>query len=200
MQLRVQKLTLLLVLIFCNDLVIFSSLSTDGQGDQEFPAIDTEAPSSLTCRSEVNGWEPFKDNPDAPVGDASVMFHHKHFQLLENAIDSLTTRENSDGGVKHGSKHRLLYLIKTAAGILKATYRSEMEDKKAQEIDFFIETFDLNKNLIFGDAEYAISRNQQEKLRAPEEEPDEDDIIKLRSFITTAIQRTSDEFALQQKN
>ena len=78
--------------------------------------------------------------------------------------------------MKHGTKHRLLYLIKNAAGILKASYRSEMKDDNAMEIEYFLETFDLKKNLIFGDAEYANTQNRQEKLRVPEEEPDEKDV------------------------
>lgn len=136
----------------------------------------------------------FKKQPNAPSGDASTIFMRQHFEAFENAVDLICRREgdseNDESKVKHGLKHKLLYLIKTAAGIIKATYRSALKDIEANEIDYFLEMLKLYQSEIFGDAASAITRIQQEKHRAPEEEADDEDIQTLRAYITSTIERT----------
>lgn len=41
------------------------------------------------------------------------------------------------------------------------------DDRKAEEIDKFLEVLSLNGNYIFGDAMYTLNRNRQTKLRKP---------------------------------
>lgn len=83
------------------------------------------------------------------------MFDQRHFHYLEAAIDGVTRRSSGED-TKHGLIHKLLYLIRTAAAIIKATHQTELRDTEDDEVEYFLEMLKLHQSSIFGDAAYTI--------------------------------------------
>ncbi|ELT97450.1 hypothetical protein CAPTEDRAFT_193407 [Capitella teleta] len=134
-----------------------------------------------------------RDQPEmSDDANAEQIFSRQTFYSLETAIIGLTSNSNSHD-IKYGLKYKLLYLLKTGAGIVKTFYRSQMKDKEAQEIDYFLEMLQHHQSSIFGDAEYQITKARQEKSRIPEEETIEEDVEKLREYLVKQI--STDQFS-----
>lgn len=134
-----------------------------------------------------------RDQPEmSDDASAEQIFSRQTFSSLETAIIGLTSNSNSHD-IKYGLKYKLLYLLKTGAGIVKTFYRSQMKDKEAQEIDYFLEMLQHHQSSIFGDAEYQITKARQEKSRIPEEETIEEDVEKLREYLVKQI--STDQFS-----
>jgi hypothetical protein len=117
--------------------------------------------------------------------DASAMFQRQHFDMLEKAVEEVTTKDDAQDGsdLKYGIKYRLYYILRNSAMILKGLYRRKMEDQAASDIDHFLEILKGESNVFFGDATYAITKARSEKLRVPERLPEEEDMVKLRCLM-----------------
>ena len=127
--------------------------------------------------------------------DASDMFERKNFNILETAIEKYTKYE--DGTVKPGLKMSLYYLLKAAAKILKGVYLVNDKDAQATAIDKFVEVLELHHNQLFGDAIYETNKARQEKLRKPQQLPEEEDIMRVRDHTIEQIKSfVSDEFRM----
>lgn len=126
-----------------------------------------------------------------PSADGRAVFDRKNFKHLEAAIQGMTADDN---GLKHGLKQKVLYLLRSAANVLKGTLRSQMKDQEAEEINYFLEVLSLNQNSLFGDAAFSVMKNRHEVLRMPEQLPDEDDVTKLRMHILKQIAQLSKKF------
>ncbi|KAK6476632.1 hypothetical protein HHUSO_G23081 [Huso huso] len=76
---------------------------------------------------------------------------------------------------------------KNTAKIMKATYLIEDQDQKAEGIDKFVSILNMRWPSVFGDAEYAVVKSGQEKLRKPAQLPFESDIERVRKY---TVQKT----------
>lgn len=120
-----------------------------------------------------------------------------YFHLCEAISNYTTTKDNK---VKSGLKVSLIYLIKTAALILKGTVltqslsqetSSEENTKKAlnaaNEIDLFLSVFNHMQDFVFGDAHYTLNKNRQVRLRKPCMLPKEEDVKTLKEFVVSRM-------------
>lgn len=121
------------------------------------------------------------------------MFQNKHFDILEQAIDNIT---RPDGGLKHGVKRDLQYLLENTQEMLIGMYAQREEDDKVASIERFVKVFNLKKSIIFADATYAINFNRQERLRMPEQQADEVEVEKLRQHIKNKINNLCSPYTL----
>ena len=115
-------------------------------------------------------------------GDVSDIFHCRNFKHLEEAVETMTLKEDQSG-IKAGLKHCLYYLLKTASRIVKVLYILDNDDEAANGVDKFVSLFEMNHNFIFGDASYQINNARESKLRRPAERPLENDMSILRDYI-----------------
>nr|XP_054772046.1 uncharacterized protein LOC129280011 [Lytechinus pictus] len=115
-------------------------------------------------------------------GDVSDIFHCRNFKHLEEAVETMTLKEDQSG-IKAGLKHCLYYLLKTASRIVKVLYILNNDDEAAIGVDKFVSLFEMNHNFIFGDASYQINNASESKLRRPAERPLENDMSILRDYI-----------------
>ena len=140
-----------------------------------------------------------KSNENSDLSGFKDLFVRKNFQILETAVETVTSKspgsENIDD-VKHGVKHKLYYLLRTSAQILKAND----EDDQAREVDNFVDLLLLNQNIMFGDATYKINKNRQEKLRMPEQQAEETWVNKLRNYTIQTISACSSVFEIIDKH
>jgi hypothetical protein len=116
------------------------------------------------------------------------IINRKYFAYLREAIVTQTTLDN--GSIKPGLKLGLGYILKKLAKVMKVKYLMEDEhagDIKAKSVDNFLTVLEIEWPSIFGDAEYAVVRSRQDKLRRPEQLPLEEDVTKLRNYTTTKI-------------
>nr|XP_054772048.1 uncharacterized protein LOC129280013 [Lytechinus pictus] len=115
-------------------------------------------------------------------GDVSDIFHCRNFKQLEEAVETMTLKEDQSG-IKAGLKHCLYYLLKTASRIVKVLYILDNDDEAAIGVDKFVSLFEMNHNFIFGNASYQINNARESKLRRPAERPLENDMSILRDYI-----------------
>lgn len=127
----------------------------------------------------------FRSHKGLEDADGSAIFNRIHFPILETVVTNMA--KTDDEGFRHGLKQKILYLLKSSATILKATFRSQMKDTQADEMSFFLEVLSLNQDSLFGDATFAVMKNRHEKLRMPETLPSEDDVSLLRNHILSEI-------------
>ena len=75
-------------------------------------------------------------------------------------------------------------------------------DDMAQEVDKFVAVLELNKDTVslwallfttFGDASYTLSKNREEKLRLPTNQPLSADIIKVKTHTTEEMEKLTAE-------
>ncbi|KAJ8047900.1 hypothetical protein HOLleu_00011 [Holothuria leucospilota] len=132
------------------------------------------------------------------------MFERKNFQELEETIRYVTARDDTEESLKYGLKNELKFLMKKAAFILKADLLVKEKDQQAKEIEKFEVVFEMRKHTLFADAEYQMLKNRQVKTRKPQEQPIEQDVIKIKEFIQTKTSQmlndnaewTASEFSL----
>lgn len=96
---------------------------------------------------------------EATVAD---MFKRCNFSHLEKAVVSYTRKGGAQGmdDLKHGLKSALYCVIKRTSKILKGTYHIDEHDKKAEDVDKFVDIFELNHDYLFGDASYAMAKKK----------------------------------------
>ncbi len=122
------------------------------------------------------------------------IFDRKNFPYLETAILSLTHKD--DQTQKNGLKAQLGYLLKTVIIILKGTYLSKEEDEQASQVEKFEAILKLKWRSLFGDAEYANNLKRQQKLRKPEQLPEEGDMLSLRNYTTDQLKHLTGPFEI----
>ncbi|XP_072042710.1 LOW QUALITY PROTEIN: uncharacterized protein [Amphiura filiformis] len=141
--------------------------------------------SNMKKAEETMGQLPVKD------GNISDMFKRNNFRHFEEAVDMYTKVDISEGieevGVKAGLKVALYYLLKRTSKILRGMYLIDDEDKKSNDIANWVVILEINKDMIFGDAEYNLSKNREDKLRRPQTHPEEEDLQKVRSYTMKKI-------------
>ena len=119
---------------------------------------------------------------EMPVKDGNIsdMYKRNNFRHLEEAIDVYTSRTVAGTGIKAGLKIALYYLLKSTSKILRGMYLIDDQDEKSSDVANWVVVLEMNKDLIFGDATYAISKNREETLRRPQRHPEEEDLQKIR--------------------
>ncbi len=133
--------------------------------------------------------ETLGEMPDK-TGNLSDLFRRNNFRHLEEAVERYTTVESSEvsgTGIKAGLKLAVYYLLKAASKVLQGIYLIDDNDEGANDIVNWVVVLDLNKDLIFGDAQYNINKNREEKLRRPQQQPLEADIQKIRLYTIQQI-------------
>ena len=114
--------------------------------------------------------------------NSSDLLIRSNFEEMKEAVLTYT---NSEGTLKAGLKSQLYYLIKRFAKIMKATYLVRDDDEKAGEVDKFVQVLQLHERDLFGDAIYQLNMNRQERLRRPQQLPDEADIGRVKQYTVT---------------
>jgi len=123
---------------------------------------------------------------DGKVLAAEDMLHRKYFSYLESAVTTLSTNpEETD--LKAGTKLGLGYIIKKAAKVMKVQYLIADDDEKARSVDNFVTVLELQWPSLFGDAEYKVISDRQQRLRKPAELPVEEDVARVRQYMLEAI-------------
>ena len=125
---------------------------------------------------------------------AKDMFIRMNFNVLEVAIEQVTTAESS--ALKRGVKNGLYYLLKNSATIVMSSYLGEGDDNNAAEVEKFIHYLELNRDTMFVDAVYAINKSRQERLRMPEQRADEKQVIALKMHTEQRIKALSDAYEI----
>lgn len=120
------------------------------------------------------------------------MYLRENFPSLERAIDDVT--KSSDGKLKHGVKYSLYFLLRTSVDYLVGYHNSMKNDEKVNEFEKFIKTLEFHKDIVFGDAIYAIELSRLERLRVPENRILEEDIETLREHTLKVIKRLTCEY------
>jgi len=117
------------------------------------------------------------------------MLNRKNFPFLETAITSLSKRPSPDlsDSLKAGTKLALGYILKTAAKVMKVNYLIEDREDKAKDVDNFAALLSLKWSALFGDAEYQVVTDRQERLRKPARLPSEESIAKVRNYTLQSI-------------
>lgn len=95
--------------------------------------------------------------------------------------------------MKAGLKIGIFYLVIKAGDILKASYLVQRRDEEADELDRFLKLFRANELTVFGSARWQLSRNQQMKLRLPEQLPREEDVQKMRDYTVQRLSEIMDD-------
>lgn len=130
---------------------------------------------------------------DVPTSESlGDMFIRGNFTALENAIDRVT--KDADGKLKYGLKNSIYYLLRTSVDYLKGYYRIREDDKKADDLDKFVACLVYHRDIVFGDASYAIEMSRLERLRIPEIQPLEDDIETMRNYTVDLIKKLTCEY------
>ena len=127
----------------------------------------------------------FRGHPDATEldKDASSMFERTNWPILEEAIRSLTVKE--DAKVKYGLKNSVYYLLLKSAEILEGealTVKGEAGKRRVDEMQHFIKLLKHHQNAVFGDSKYLINKARQERLRLPARSPPEEVMQELRDY------------------
>ena len=125
---------------------------------------------------------------------AKDMFIRTNFNVLEVAIEQVTTAESS--ALKRGVKNGLYYLLKNSATIVMSSYLGVGDDNNAAEVEKFIHYLELNRDTMFVDAVYAINKSQQERLRMPEQRADEKQVIALKMHTEQRIKALNDAYEI----
>ena len=148
-------------------------------------------------RHLVHLYNVFKELPDvnSKSNNAMDMFNRVNYHLSD-AITQYTTRE--DGKIKPGLELTLMYIINSAALILKGTILTQdlmpgaFSEKKhqealaaANEIDLFLSIFNLMQIFVFDNATYMLNKNHPITLRKPSSLPREEDVSLLQNYVVT---------------
>jgi hypothetical protein len=132
---------------------------------------------------------------DQPNANGEDMVMPSNFPLLEEALRLLV--EKDDGETKVNLLLSVGAHLKNAAKIMKGVYLMQNETAKASNMDTFICILDINSAFLFGDARRKVHRTHEGKLRRPQEQPLEGDLITLRNYQNKKIEQlTADPFQL----
>lgn len=112
------------------------------------------------------------------------LLHRKNYHTLMQAIFSYT---NVNGVQKANLLVALSYLLRNAANIIMCEFLVVMEDDKAHEIELFLHVLKTRWQLITKQAMDSQYIRSQEVLRKPLQLPSEDNLIKLRTYITSRV-------------
>jgi hypothetical protein len=142
----------------------------------------------------------FRNHLPADVDEETVqfvdMFRRENVDAFEMAVKEYTTR-NDGAEIKSGLKINVYHLIKKPAKILKAISYAKEEDSTSKVIDKFMHVLSVNRNLLFGDAQYQINKTRQIKLRRPEQLPPDTDISNLRQYTLDRLKSLTEDVYLQ---
>ena len=97
------------------------------------------------------------------VNNASDMLKRENFLVLKNAIQHYTTKE--DQTLKASLKFSIFYLLKNLAKCVKGLHLMQNQDSDARSVDDFLTLLELSKNDVFGEAQQAIHKDRQVRLR-----------------------------------
>ena len=123
---------------------------------------------------------------------AKDVLNNDHFETLSDAIRDLSTKEN--GKIKAGLKVRIGFLLKKLIKIGKGHYIYLGEMEKSVATERFAAVLDLNWDFIFYTAQ-VMCEQRRNTLRKPQAMPVEQDILKLKEYVITEMQKiTDDEF------
>lgn len=121
------------------------------------------------------------------------MFNRDHLPTLRKAIEQMS---DSDGNKeKHGLKLMLNAIILRTIKSMKGLYTETKQDDKFVEIGKFQEAYLFRSAEMFANARYQCIVNSVDKSRRPESLPDEKEIQKLKTYITSEVHKiTKDKF------
>lgn len=84
--------------------------------------------------------------------------------------------------------------------IIVSHHLSRGNDDKAKEIEHFLGLLKLNKEIIFGDAAFAINLARHQSLRMPEQQASEIEVAKLDFHTQLVVEENSSEFTMVGKH
>ncbi|KAH9523863.1 hypothetical protein Btru_047258 [Bulinus truncatus] len=105
---------------------------------------------------------------------------------LEKSLQELS--EDEAGELKAGPKLTASFIIKNFANFLSGLYITKDDTNKFKETERFLKLLQFRWSDINYAAEKKIRLSKSEKLRRPNELPDEDDVLRLRDFTFTEIE------------
>lgn len=122
------------------------------------------------------------------VSEGRGLFQVSNFYRLQEAIKALCQAEDS---MKSGLKVALGTLIRKSTKIVFADCIIQGDDKTATDIGNFEKIFNLNYSNLFSDAEYNLKERRQRVTRKPNSLPNEEEFVKLRSYLCEEIKALS---------
>ncbi len=130
------------------------------------------------------------------------MFDRNNFNLLRRAVSKLAQKEPEDSTeIKYGLKNTLCHVLQNTYSFLKGSYLEEKgREADAEEMQRFIDVFNVNKVLMFGDPMYHRNIARQERLRLPSRMPLEDNLQKLKSKTVAVIKELLDQYTVITKH
>ena len=133
----------------------------------------------------------FRNTFDGESTNAYTMFDRENWNVLQEAIETITTRELSDAPsdisrVKYGLKNVLYYLLMRSAEILRGEalmIKGDAGKEQVNELGHFMTVLKHNKKIMFRDSKYLINQSRQVRLRLPSRTPTDDAMHALRTYI-----------------
>ena len=113
------------------------------------------------------------------------LFKREHFDLLTQAIQDLT-QKNQSRGQKSGLKLALGYVLKKAIKVLKGHYTQFNMLEQADEVGRFSDVLGLNWDFLFYSAQLECEQRRG-VLRKPESMPLEQDVKKLKEYLVSEM-------------
>ena len=118
------------------------------------------------------------------------MFSRQHLALLRETINVLA-------GDKYGLKLSINAIILRTVKTLKGMYGERMDDVKCHELDLFTDALKFRSHELFASAWYRAIAQSMDKARRPASLPEEDDMFKLKVYVTREIERLPSSLTIQ---
>lgn len=157
------------------------------------PAKEKEA--RVKCRSAMRRLAKLVHLTE-DITQAKELFLVENVYKLEDAIIQLCTPEEENTAkkaMKAGLKIALGSLIRLSAKILTADYLIKKKKDDAEEVEAFEKVFNMNYAKNFAEAEYRLKEKRQRENRKPSALPSEQDLEKLRAYLTKEIESCTEQ-------
>ena len=125
------------------------------------------------------------------------MFTRKNLPTLREAIQQMAQIPDDHKTDKHALKLNFNAIINRTIKSLKGYYSVTMQDDKYEEIGKFQLAYAFGSAELFASARYKCISNSFNKVRRPENLPEEDELKKLQVFIAREIEETVENFEIK---
>ncbi|KAL3870920.1 hypothetical protein ACJMK2_038948 [Sinanodonta woodiana] len=136
----------------------------------------------------------FKSLSSQPV-TTEEMFRRDNLSVLRDAIEKMV-ETSEDGKEKYGLKLTLNAIVQRTIKSLKGYYTETIQDDKYDEIKKFQLAYSFRSHEMFSNARYQCISSSVDKARRPEQLPEEEELMKLKTFISGQVKLVTDTFEI----
>ena len=129
--------------------------------------------------------------------EVEEMFSRDNLQELVDAIKSMVEVDGKKIE-KHGTKLYLDAVILRSIKTLEGYFTEIKEDDKAKEIKMFKKAYKHRANELYPSARQACIKNSLQKLRRPDQLPNEEELKKMKCYVSSEIEYVTTNFNVKQ--